>query len=125
MVLGVNNGLVGMFGLVFNNKFKYVFTSIIGSISIIFFFKRIQSNKLLLFYGKNSLIILGTHGVVLYLIEDLLRVNFDNYIMGIIILILTLIIEIPIIYLINNYLPWILGKFNEKSKCQTILEYDK
>ena len=45
--------------------------------------------------------------------------------MGIIILILTLMIEIPIVYLINNYLPWILGKLNEKSKSQTILEYGK
>lgn len=125
MVLGVHNGLVGMFGLVFNNKLIYVVTSIIGSISVIFLFKKIRPNKLLLFYGKNSLIILGTHGVVLSIIGDLLKVNFENYIMGIIILILTLMIEIPIVYLINNYLPWILGKFNEKSKFQTILEYGK
>lgn len=66
------------------------------------------------FYGKNSLILLGTHWILLTIPNHLLKFVSNIYLCDTIGLIIILLIEIPIIFFINHKAPWIVGKFQNK-----------
>ena len=76
------------------------------------FSKKINS-KLLSFWGRNTLIIMATHQLILTMFSKINIVNELNFITK---LILVLVIEYPIIVLINNYTPFLLGKLKKKYK---------
>ncbi|MDU6533812.1 MAG: acyltransferase family protein [Intestinibacter bartlettii] len=124
-VLAVNNKCVDLWGLRFNNKILYIICSIIGSYFSIFLFKRIatiREFKLLEYFGRNSLIIMATHQIILEFFNKILNISFDGFLLPVTILLVVLIIEIPIIYIVNNYLPFMIGKFKKKEKVQTITD---
>lgn len=111
LILSLYNGLVDLWILKFNNIILYIFCSIIGSISIILLSKKFIKYNFLKFIGRNSLIIMGTHGSIIKII-DIIGIRMSDYIIGIIVLIFIMIIEIPIIKVINKYFPFIIGRFN-------------
>lgn len=103
------NGKVDLWTLHFNNIFLYVFNSIIGSLNIIFISKKIRTSNILKFFGKNTLIIMATHQIMTqFFLESSLNIKYHKFI----ILCLVLIIEYPIIKIINKYLSFMLGKTN-------------
>ena len=112
ILLAMINGYVDLWGIQFNNIFLYFINSILGSLNIIFISKKIAS-KLLSFWGRNTLIIMGTHQLILTIFSKINIVNELNFITK---LILVLVIEYPIIVLINNYATFLLGKFKKKCK---------
>lgn len=118
--LGIKNGRVDLWALEFNNKILYVFNSLIGSLALILLFKNILNKdiKILNYLGKNTLIIMGTHQVLIEIIEVFTKCERYNNGVSFIIFIIVILLEIPIISLINNYLPWMLGKFNKKEKLE-------
>lgn len=68
----------------------------------------IQENSLIEYIGKNTLIIVGTHGYVLILIKDIItRLNLEANIMNIVIFLPTMLIELVIISLINSRCKWL------------------
>lgn len=76
-------------------------------------------NKLLTYAGKNTLIIYGTHHVYYAALGLLLGVtDFSSTPMGAGILILAgvAILEIPTIYIINRWLPFLTGKYRRRSR---------
>lgn len=112
LVTSLINPIIDLYSLKFGNLILYVFNGVTLSIGVIVISKKVSSNKLLQFLGRNTMIILGTH----HWMTRLFVMNFPNatVITAIIAFIIIMIIEIPIIYLINNYTPWMLGKFNKK-----------
>ena len=107
VVFSIINGRVDLWGLQFNNIFLYVFNSIIGSLAIIFMMKKINRSKVLDFLGKNTLIIMATHQLIIkFILASSLGIKLNKFI----ILCLVLAIEYPIIKIINRYLPFMLGK---------------
>ena len=111
------NSDVELYALKFGNVFLYIVNAIVGSLMVILIFKKLKTNKVLKNIGINSLIIMGTHQNILNIIFYIFNSRFEGYIEGIILLFVVLIIELPIIYIINNYLPFIIGKKRIKSNC--------
>jgi len=112
---------VDMNSNVLGNYFLFYISSISGIAWILLLSKEvIRKSKFLEYFGKNSLIILGTHTVVLMLLPGIIkRVNGDSggviyqndiLINGVILFLITIIIEIPIIYIINRYFGFFLGR---------------
>ena len=112
IALAMINGYVDLWGIQFNNMFLYFINSILGSLNIIFISKKLTS-KLLLFWGRNTLIIMGTHQLILTIISKISIFDELNFIIK---LILILVIEYPIIVLINKYAPFLLGKLKNNYK---------
>lgn len=92
--------------------------SVICSLAVIYLSKVISKipNKAITFLGKNSLIIMATHqplGIIYlsYSIVGFLTNIINNYmIIYFLTLILTMIFETPLIFAINRFFPFILGK---------------
>lgn len=111
------NRCVDLWSLNFNNYFLYFFCSALGSLSMIFIFKKcihIYNNKTLIFFGKNSLIIMATQQFIIDCINSLTKEFTYGYFIGFLIFLIIIIIEVPLIKLINSYLPFMLGKKNNK-----------
>ena len=90
----------------------YVFNSIIGSLLIIAITKKINHSKVLKFLGQNTLIIMATHQLIL---QAILKSSLIKYLNDIMIIFIILLLEYPLIKIINKYLPFMLGKKREKS----------
>lgn len=119
-ILSRMNGIVDLWQLKFNNVFLYLIVSLLGSLSIILILKNFNSINVLNYCGINSLILMCTHQNIMELIKQVSGYNFESYISSILLLIVILIVEIPIIYIINNYLSFMTGKFPKKKNVQTI-----
>ena len=121
LFLSLQNGVVDLYSLTYNNIFIYSICSILGSILTIFIFKKINSAKIIKifsYFGVNSLIVMATQQVILSnFINRITGIEPFNYsyLEGIIILVAIMVIEIPIIEMINRYLPFILGKKRVKT----------
>lgn len=105
----------------------YMLGAVSGSMTIIFLCKLLQEipiaglKKILEFYGRSSLIIMVTHidFRVLY-VSIIISQQVQNkipseYLFCVLIVLLVFVIEIPIIWFINHYLPFILGKTKKNS----------
>ena len=61
--------------------------------------------------GKHTLSIMGTHQLVIYILSAYISGFYDgNIFMGIIMLVAIILFEIPVVYLLNRYLPFLVGK---------------
>ena len=64
-----------------------------------------------IYFGINSMIIMGTHSEIRVALNFLLNpLNINSILLVLIKFILTLIISIPVIYFMNHYTPFLLGK---------------
>lgn len=111
------NGYVNLSGLIFNNYFLYIFNSVIGVANIIFIAKKIRRNKILSFFGKNTLIIMATHQLILRII---INSSIINYLNGVVLMFLMLIIEYPIIITINKNLAFLIGKTKDNKNIKNL-----
>lgn len=121
LILTFSNSRVELWNLTLNNEILYVLASIIGSISVLIISKIIDKNKYLEFFGKGSLIILGTHQFLVkafFTIGNKFIYGFDknSILYGFIVFVFTILVEIVIILIINKYFSFILGKSNTKQK---------
>lgn len=94
----------------------FFLASVLGSIGIFGVCKIIGGyiGRALDYFGKNSLIVLGTHWILLAIPILLSKLISNIYLCDTIGLIIILLIEIPIIFFINHKAPWIVGKFQNK-----------
>lgn len=97
-----------------NHYYDFYLPAISGILLIICISSLIKSSKFLGFIGKNSLIIMATHAPLLTLVRKALSITgiFQNnsLIYSLVQTIITMIVLMPVIYIINRYLPFILGK---------------
>lgn len=110
------NGVIDLFSLTLGRyKILYIILSILGSILIISICKKFEgfNLNLLKYFGMNSLIIMITHKSILNIIAYFIGI-YTDYVYGSIMFIVVILIEVPIIYIINKYLPFTIGKFKYK-----------
>ena len=118
-ILSVINGQIDLWGLILNNRLLYVLCSVTTSIVVILLIKKVSNInhfKILIHFGMNSLIIMSTHQFIIQCISKLTNQNSYDTISGFIVFIVIMLIELPFIYIINNYMFWMLGKFNKKKR---------
>lgn len=124
VILSKINGFVDLNNLVLNNKVLYLINSLLGSYLIIEISKKILKSEELVYWGRNSLVVMATHLNIIYLFKKLWNIFWGGfcfeYITGLIIFIGLLVIEKMIIYVINNYIPFIIGK-NKKTICKLMI----
>lgn len=104
--------------LIFNNLLLYFTGAISGSIAVICLCKALPPLKLLSYFGKNSLIIMVTHLDCYIILLSLNFAHFINqyvtrakeYIFCLNLALSLLVLETIIIYIINRYLPFLIGK---------------
>lgn len=103
-----------------NNIILYFIITLIGMIFNISLAMLIKGNKLMTFYGKNTMLVFAFHGKlyklyhvvlskILYYVISQENVLYD-LIMTLIIFVLVIITLIPVIIFINKYLPILSGK---------------
>ena len=104
-----------------NLLFFYV-GAVIGSLGLIFISKGIKSIRVLEFYGKNSLIVMCTHlncYVVYLAIQWAFLINTyvsraKDYVFMANIILVCLVLEAVLIFVINRFLPFMLGRGYER-----------
>ena len=72
------------------------------------------------FFGSNTLIIMATQQIIINYINRFTKQQYYLGFKGFYMFLIVIIIEIPIIYIINNYDSWILGKFKNKNSAEAI-----
>ena len=97
-------GIVGVFHL----------TALAGSYLVLCVSQLLRA-QLLLHYGKNSLIVLGTHFPINRAVKHYLKIEHFSTWNGCIYLLLQLAYELVFIFVINRYLPFILGRWYSPS----------
>lgn len=124
MILSIFNKNVDLYSLHYNNALLYTICGVIGSITIIKLIKKIDNHnlKILLFMGLNSIIIMSTHQNIIIILRKILRVEIDNLFGETILLLIVILIEYPIVNIINKYAPWIIGKLKKNEKLEVIRE---
>lgn len=115
-VLGKCFGIQNMNNLEISFVSLYLVGGTFGSLALLFICKSLSKLKVLCFFGKNSLIIMCTHlhFYIMYLAIKLLElipvVSGLPYVELIAVVVLTLVFEIPVIYIVNRFFPFVLGK---------------
>lgn len=119
--ISLKNGPADFHRLTFNNPILYFGCALMGSIGIILISSGIESFRPLSFFGRNSLIIMCTHldfyvlygAISIAWLIDTVVSRAKSYIFMFNIVAFTLLIEIPIIFIINRFLPFLIGKKKE------------
>ena len=93
----------------------YIFTGVIGSISILILFEQCSITKIFEYPGRNSLIIMATHlpFPIIYIAKKLLFfmtpiIGNSNYLYGFSIFTIVICLELIIVKIINSYMPFMM-----------------
>lgn len=118
------NGITDMNYMVYENIFLYLITSVAGSFGVILLCRAAEGMqqtipaRICRYYGRNSLIVMMTHAT-LYIMYIAARFTYgvNNHIFPLNQILLcggmtcmVLLIEIPVIEVLNRYFPFLLGK---------------
>ena len=87
----------------------YIIGSIAGTIFVIEISKYLSS-KILLYYGQNSLTVMGTHQAINLTYKFRKNIKYYTTFQSLIISIVICVIELPIIWIFNRYIPFLIGK---------------
>ncbi|HWR24770.1 MAG TPA: acyltransferase family protein, partial [Methanosarcina sp.] len=109
---------INMNVLKYGGFFSFHFLAFSGIFAFVYLFKKLGGSKILEYYGRNSLIVLGLHFPIKDVLTKLAVVAFGielecfycktAFALGL--TVLNLICLIPLIFLINNYFPFLLGR---------------
>jgi fucose 4-O-acetylase-like acetyltransferase len=107
---------VDMYHLVYNNYILFYISAFSGILAYLYLARKVGSFKILEYYGKNSIIILGLHNLiasilkyVLIFSQKLLHFSVDPNSIFLLKLIGVLVLIIPVISIINKHFSFILG----------------
>ncbi len=128
LVVSQRNGVTDMNYMVYNNIFLYLLTSLCGSFGTLFLCRGLEKwsaappFQLVRYYGRNSLIVMMTHAPF-YIMYFSARVTYAicyYFPLGQVFLCTTmvcgvLVLEVGVIEVINRFLPFLLGHFNNKN----------
>lgn len=114
------NVFVDMFAGIYGNRILFLMNAIIGIIFMFNITRFIKKSSLLEFIGRNTLIILAIHQqFVIRPLSVFLKATNDTEIIcfTIIYFMLSMLISYFFVFIINKYIPWILGSItNDKNK---------
>lgn len=109
VISAILNDKVSLFMLHYGNPLLFILAAVSSSVLIMGIGNKFQNEKYISYFGENSLIILGTHQIFLTLFQYATSESFvDSY--WFLFFITTIIIEVPVIYVINRFFPFIIGK---------------
>lgn len=111
-------GKINLNALEYGNFFSYYLLAFSGIFTFVYLFKKIGSSNILEYYGRNSLIVLAFHFPIMDILLTLillifgidLDVDYYNASIALGLTALNLLCLIPVIFLINKYLPFLIGK---------------
>ena len=113
-------GSIGLINLKFGGNDFYTctvknpITLLIGGISgtvLVVEISRLLQFKYLTIIGKHTLTIMGTHQLIIYAASVIFpKFSSGNTLYGVVLLIMILVFEIPVVYVIDNYLPFFVGR---------------
>ena len=110
VILSKINGLVDLNNLVFNNHILYLINSLIGTYLILEISKLINVDEIT-YWGRNTLIVMATHLNIIYIVfNKILGIYSFGYVTGMIVFVLLLGAERIIIYVVNRYMPFLMGR---------------
>ncbi|MGI9537792.1 MAG: acyltransferase family protein [Desulfocapsaceae bacterium] len=101
------------------NPILFPLTAVTGSVVILILAKLTADNKVLLFLGRNTLVIFGLNGVFYHFINDrlaiwLLSQHSGNFwailVTGAVIACLSIALTVPFVLLFNQFIPQLIGK---------------
>ncbi len=100
------------------NQYSDVYLTVISGMAIVGFIlfacKLIKKLPPINWIGTNSLVVLCTHHLIYRPVKVLLmKLGMDNVL---ILFLVTIIIEVPMIYIINRWFPVLAGKLGKASK---------
>lgn len=109
---------VNMNVLKYGGFFSYYLLAFSGIFGFVYLFKKIGNSKILEYYGRNSLIVLALHFPLKDILTKMAILSFGveleyfyyNLAFALSLTVLNLLFLIPVIYLINKYFPFLLGK---------------
>lgn len=109
------NDVVYMYENQYGNFFAFYFSALSGILTVVLISMTIKKSKILSYIGKNTVIILALHGKIILYLGSLIKILLNGQIYGswfwsIILTVVSLIGSVPFIYIINRYLPFVLGK---------------
>lgn len=114
IVLSNVNGLVDLYSIELKNVFLYIANAILGAGGCLFLCKKLKCNRHLKWMGTNSLIIMCTHQNLIFMLRRFTDNTLNGYILGLFCFLFVLTLEIPVVAIINNYCPFMIGKRIEK-----------
>jgi len=111
-------GTISMVHRVFNNYFLYLVGAFSGILCILFLSNCMPNHRLFHFYGRNTIFILGFHLMCFSLLKAIQVFVFHipaetangGLFINVMYAIFTFILLAPVIYLINKYAPFIVGR---------------
>ena len=114
---------INMSGMIYGEFFSFYLLAFSGIFTFVYIFKKIDSLKLLEYYGRNSLIVLALHFPMKDILTKLSTIIFDMDLdcfgcitsFALILTVLNLLGLTPIIYIINKYFPFLAGKRNSSA----------
>jgi fucose 4-O-acetylase-like acetyltransferase len=107
-----------IYALQFNNYFLFLATASTGIIFVFVLSSCIPAFNFLRFYGRNTIIILGLHimgysvikGLLYFILHIPLEVINENSYLKLLMAVSNFIVLTPVIYIINRYIPQLLGR---------------
>ena len=104
---------INMSGMIYGGFFSFYFLAFSGIFTYVYIIKKLGSFEVLEYYGRNSLIVLALHfpmkDILIKLFNVFVGIELDCYCCttstAIALTILNLLGLVPIIFLINRYLP--------------------
>lgn len=110
VILSKINGLVDLNNLIFSNHILYLINSLIGTYLILEISKLIDIDEIT-YWGRNTLIVMATHLNIIYILfNKILGIHSFGYVTGMIVFVLLLAVERIIIYVVNRYMPFLMGR---------------
>jgi acyltransferase len=115
---------VNMNVLKYGDFFSYYLLAFSGIFAFVYLFKKVGGSKVLEYYGRNSLVVLALHFPLKDILTKLAVLSFGveleyfyyNTAFALSLTVLNLLFLIPVIFLINNYFPFMLGKKGSSAK---------
>lgn len=122
---------VNMNVLEYGDFLSYYLLAFSGIFAFVYLFKMIGNSKILEFYGRNSLIVLALHFPLKDILTKLAILSFGvelnyfyyNMAFALSLTVLNLLFLVPVIYLINNYFPFLVGKKGSSAKLEDLKVY--
>ncbi|EEV21074.1 acyltransferase family protein [Treponema vincentii] len=112
------NGLIDMNSNFYGNIILFYLGAVSGILAMINFSKLFTNSKILIFIGRNTLVILALHGIIGSVIKGVMVFVFHlklnilnrNVMLNLVFTLITLLLSLPIILFINRYIPELTGK---------------
>lgn len=120
--ISTQNG-VNIYRLYYGNYFMFYIAAIFGIVIYFEIAKYIKRQHILEYIGRNSLVFMSTH---MFIMNVLLKIYQQNVnlkqnillvnVLGVIFATIIIIALTPVVYIINNYMPFIVGKRKLKNE---------